>query len=439
MIPQLELYDFCLLIIYLFVIYLIAILYVQKKKKENSIYKYFIPALSLKIAGGLVYALYHVYVYKGGDTFAYFYASEDLTNYFSLFDSSTWGAFYSDYALDGDNYSENYGYLLFSKDVLFMVKCSAIAYYLSMGSYFVATLLFSFFSFLGLWSFYFLLNKLYESSHKSLFVAFFCLPTMLLWSSGILKDTLTIGALGFVVSAVANIFIFNKSKVFSFLYFLVCVYVIFVLKPYVIYLLLPSLFIWVQSNIKLKITSSFVRNLIAPVLLIVLVGVSFYTLTSLSDTAGKYSLDNWENTLQGFHGWHEYLAETRDQSGYTLGEMEYTTLGVLAKAPAALNVTFFRPYPWEVRNIATLLGAIEALFFLGVTLYVFFKSRYNFLQVFLKNKEVLFLLSFAIPFSFIVGLSSYNFGALSRYKIPAELFYLIALVLIYKSSLTKSN
>mgnify|MGYP001254835802 CR=1 FL=1 len=68
-----------------------------------------------------------------------------------------------------------------------------------------------------------------------------------------------------------------------------------------------------------------------------------------------------EKTLVGFQSWHEYLAETRDQSGYTLGEVEFTPLGILKKSPAALNVTFFRPYLWEARNLPTLLGAIEGL------------------------------------------------------------------------------
>ena len=156
-------------------------------------------------------------------------------------------------------------------------------------------------------------------------------------------------------------------------------------------------------------------------------------MTSYSENAGKYSLDNWQNTLRGFHSWHEHLANTRDQSGYTLGEMEYTFLGVLSKIPAAINVTFFRPYIWEIRNVATLLGAVEALFFLGVTIFVAVKKRSSLISLVFRNKEVLFLLSFALSFAFIVGLSSYNFGALSRYKIPAELFYLFALVIIYKT------
>jgi hypothetical protein len=34
-------------------------------------------------------------------------------------------------------------------------------------------------------------------------------------------------------------------------------------------------------------------------------------------------------------------------------------------------------------------------------------------------------------FAFAVGISSYNFGALSRYKIPCLPFYALGLVLVY--------
>jgi hypothetical protein len=439
MIPQLELYDICLLIIYLFVIYLTAILFVQKKKKENSVYRYFIPALSLKIAGGLVYALYHVYVYKGGDTFGFYDGARALANYVSIFDTDTMGAFFGDYKPHTHNIDTWYEYALGGKDVYFVVKITSFFYLLGAGSYYTVTVLFSVISFLGLWSLFVTISKLHNLARKIIFYAMFTLPTMLMWSSGVLKDTITIGVLGVVVSVVANVFIFNKNKLLNSIYFILCIYIIYILKPYLAYLLLPALFIWVQANIKDKIDSNFIKILITPLLFLSIIIAGYYTLSSLSESAGKYSIDNWESTLQGFHSWHGHLAETRDQSGYSLGEMEYTVFGVLAKAPAAINVTFFRPYLWEVRNIATLLGAIEALFLLVLTIYVLFKSRTTVFQSILKNKEVLFLLSFAIPFAFIVGLSSYNFGALSRYKIPAELFYLMALALIYKNSLREKG
>ena len=48
-----------------------------------------------------------------------------------------------------------------------------------------------------------------------------------------------------------------------------------------------------------------------------------------------------------------------------------------------------------------------------------------------KNPSVQFFLIFTIIFAFAVGISSYNFGALSRYRIPCLPFYILALVLIY--------
>ena len=48
-----------------------------------------------------------------------------------------------------------------------------------------------------------------------------------------------------------------------------------------------------------------------------------------------------------------------------------------------------------------------------------------------KNKDILFMMIFAAIFGIVVGVSSYNFGALSRYKMPAQLLFVTALLLIY--------
>ena len=40
-----------------------------------------------------------------------------------------------------------------------------------------------------------------------------------------------------------------------------------------------------------------------------------------------------------------------------------------------------------------------------------------------KDPNLVFCLVFSIIFAFAVGISSYNFGALSRYKIPCLPFY----------------
>ncbi len=431
MLPYFGLYDFLLLIIYLFVIYLGAILYVQKKIKNDSIYRFFIKALTLKIAGGLIYAFYHVYVYGGGDTFVFFNAAKDLAHYVSFFEPQSLLVYFSDFDPVHYNFSPRFNYILNGHDVLFMVKITSLVYYLGSGSYYAMTLVFSVFSFLGLWVFFKTFSRLYPMVQKELFLAIFALPTMLLWSSGVLKDTVTIGTLGVVVYGVANLFIFGKTRLSSIVFIIVGLIFIYGLKPYLVYLLIPSVLIWIQANIKAKIKSRFIRNLITPLLIVSIVISLSYILVLLSSSAGKYSLNNWQSTLRGFHSWHSYLSEKSHQSGYSLGEMEYTVTGVLKKFPAAVNVTFFRPYLWEVRNIPTLLGGVEGVVFLLISLYLLVKLRLRFFLFIIKNKDLTFLVSFAFSFGFIVGLSSYNFGALSRYKIPAELFYLTALAILY--------
>ena len=170
--------------------------------------------------------------------------------------------------------------------------------------------------------------------------------------------------------------------------------------------------------------------LISPFIAIVLIVSSFFLSKELSRNAGKYDVNKLEATLEGFQSWHETLAETKDQSGYSLGTMELSPKGVLKKVPAAIEVTFFRPYLWEVRNASTFLGAIEGFVLLIMVLRLLLKLRLKFFKIIYRNKDILFLMIFSILFAVMVGISSYNFGALSRYKMPAQMFFVLALILI---------
>ena len=67
---------------------------------------------------------------------------------------------------------------------------------------------------------------------------------------------------------------------------------------------------------------------------------------------------------------------------------------------------------------------------LVLVLYLLLKLRLNFFRIIIRNKEVLFMMIFAIVLGVMVGVSSYNYGALSRYKMPAQMFFVIAIILI---------
>src|SRR5204863_6631919 len=96
------------------------------------------------------------------------------------------------------------------------------------------------------------------------------------------------------------------------------------------------------------------------------------------------------------------------------------------------NVTLFRPYIWESKKIIVLISALEALLFLFITLKVLFTvGIVKVWRTISNDPAIQFCLVFSIIFAFAVGISSYNFGALSRYKIPCVPFYAMALILIY--------
>ena len=64
---------------------------------------------------------------------------------------------------------------------------------------------------------------------------------------------------------------------------------------------------------------------------------------------------------------------------------------------------------------------------------MFIVFRYNFIRFvgqLLKSYDAFALLGFSLFFAFITGLTSYNFGALDRYKIPCLSTYIISLLII---------
>lgn len=431
---RLGIYDISLAFIYFAFIYILAFYYKKTKITRHPEYKYFILGFSCKVIGGFAFALLTVYYYKGGDSLGYYKAGSELSNILlsnpirgiELFFTS-----FENFNIKGENFNPNAYEFLNGTDVLLMVKITSLINIFGIYSYGTTTVLFSSISFIGIWRAYSNFCELYPKYSKHLLISFFMIPSIIFWGSGVLKDTVTMGCMGWLIYAFSNVFIFKRKVIFSIFVSIVSAWLIMILKPYILYVLLPSLLIWGQANLKNLIKGSFIRIILIPLIVTVISFSTYVVLGKVSEDAGKYDVDKLEQTLQGFQSWHGYLAATQDQSGYTLGEIEFTPLGYLKVAPAAFNVTFFRPYLWEIRNIPTLIGAIESFIVSLFFLYLLFKLRGQFFKIIVKNKDILFMMIFSIIFGIIVGLSSYNFGALSRYKMPAQLLFVTALFLIY--------
>ena len=79
-----------------------------------------------------------------------------------------------------------------------------------------------------------------------------------------------------------------------------------------------------------------------------------------------------------------------------------------------------------------LLNAIEATLFLWLTIKILFTiGPARAWRAIATDPNIQFCLIFTFIFAFAVGISSYNFGSLSRYRIPCLPMFALSLILIY--------
>ena len=152
---NLSILDFVLLPFYLGLIYAIAFNIRHKHyPKGHPWRKYFMPALSFKIAGAIFIGLIYSYYYKGGDTFNYFYQAQILNS--SLDDSvGKWFnlLFHIPVNTDG-NYYEYISKMEWYSDPASYAVVSVTAFIslFTFNTYLPAAVLFAFISFSGIWA-----------------------------------------------------------------------------------------------------------------------------------------------------------------------------------------------------------------------------------------------------------------------------------------------
>jgi hypothetical protein len=428
--------DWGIWVVYLVLIF--VLLWIYRSSKGESYYRYFMHAFMLKVAGGLGFALVYVYYYKFGDTFLYHKGATVLSQ--TLIDSPV--DYFRLLASSNDNLPVDLS--VFSNKIRYsntyeewaMVKLLSPINFISFQSYLVSTLFMSLLSFFGGWKLFLVFKDLVPKYAKYAFAAAFLVPSVIFWGGGIMKDTVTLFAINYLIYALYFGFFKQRFSLKWLVIALGMLYLIMILKAYIALAFLPGIFLGFYSLLKQRIGNRALRFVSGPVIFISLIGISYIGLVQITETSAKYQASNLEWQVKGFHSWHSDVGG----STYSLGEIDYTTSGVIQKIPAALNVTFFRPYLWEARNPVVLIGALESLFFLILSLIILSYYRRRIYSEIRQEPIIYGLFIFCLIFGFSVGFTSYNFGALARYKIPIlSIFIFILLYLYSKIQQAKSD
>ena len=430
--------DLLLTPLYLLLIFMMAYV-IRPWVTDNYTYRYFMPGLGVKIVGAVAVGLIYQFYYGGGDTFNYYhdvsfvweaFLESPLSAFKLIFGPNTYQPDTFDYASQMWFFRDPHSYGV--------VRFAGFFSLFSFNVYTVIACLFAVMSFSGLWVLYLTFYSLYPYLHKQLAWAVLFIPSVFFWGSGLLKDTITLAAVGWATFAVYKLF-FRRERTFLFSVILILsCWLIYSIKIYILLCFLPSVILWIFLTRVKKVQSMAFKFVLTPLVLLIAAGLGYLAILKIGEDSHRYSLDKLSYTAETTARWLTYLGENQGGSVYSLGDFDYSPAGMLKKLPLAINVTLFRPYLWETRNPVMLLSALESFAALVLTLYVFYKRGVmNTFRRIGSNPFLVFCLLFSLSFAFAVGIVTYNFGSLVRYKIPMLPFYAAALVVLFPYSLKR--
>lgn len=387
--------------------------------------RYFLPALGVKFLGAIALGVIYQFYYGSGDTYIYFtYGSRWI-----------WQAWIEDPILGlkillengGERQAETFSYtqqIWYYKDPhsFTIVRIAGLFDIFTFHTYSATALFFALFNFSGSWALFRAILSKYPYRIKHLALAIFFIPSIIFWGSGILKDTITFGALAWVSASAFRLIERREYMVHHFVILILGSWIIYSIKVYVLLTLIPMLLIWTFWRQLMSIRNTVLRWFVAPIVFSIYAALGILAISSVSQDSERYRLDRIAQSaaLTAYDIRYGWGARTEGEGGYDLGTLDGTWNSMIRLFPEAVVVTLFRPFPWEVKNPLMLMSSIEGVFALFCVLYWIRKKGW---RNFTSDPFMVFCFGFMIVFAFAVGISTFNFGSLARYKIPLLPFF----------------
>ena len=430
-----SIFEIAILPIYLGLIYFFAFAIKSKNIKTKPSYEYFTKGLMFKILGGIAVCLIYTYYYPGGDTVNFFKGCKAMNGlmYYNfevfldvLFGDLSWTN-YANFTYD-TGYPPTYMY----KDphTFAVIRYTTPIMMLCFNSFIITTVILACISYIGIWKFYLMMTRIYPDLSKQLAIAILFMPSVVFWGSGLLKDTYTFSAACWFTYCFYKIFIVKEKVFVNMIIILILSVLILNIKPYILIALLPGVFTWFVYSYLVKIKSTFLKFVLGPGMIFLGLLVSLFFISSLGDSFGKYSVENITEVAKVTQ---EDLSRS-EQYGkgmYELPPIDGSIGSFMRAAPIGITAAWFRPFVFEASSAVMLVSAVENMIvlYLFVMLFVKIKIRQIFRIIF-SQPVVIFSLIFALIFGFAVGITTPNFGAMVRYKIPLVPFLMSSIFII---------
>jgi len=372
---------------------------------RDNLAQWYWPALGARILGGLAVGYFYIIYHGAGDpvvfsrdaTFLAGVAREDPARYVQFLWSGT--------LLEG----------LANQQLrsVFMVKVLSVVYLLTSNSFWIASIFLSFFSFVGAWFLVRVIANRWQVSVPAI-IAFLFWPSIVVWSSGVLKEAIATPCLFIMVACLLKIRD-NPRQWLVWVGLVLAAWIGWKLKYYNVGVFLSAgltvVLVHYMTGV-LQITNKYGKVL----LWLVVFGVLIGTATFLHPNFNVHALpgvivENYRLSVSMSEG-----------SGVILFPgLEPTWTSIAAHAPKAFISGLFRPFVWEAESLLALAGALENLLLAVMVIWA--------VMHFVRNpgcREPLLFIAVAMAvliLGVILPLSSPNFGTLSRYRVGYLSFF----------------
>jgi hypothetical protein len=404
------------------ILVIIAIIFLLYKRADSKPLKSFlIPGISLKILAGILVGLIYKYHYGGGDTFNLFHDA----------------VAYSEFALHSPTY---FIQLLFEQDVpdslrenflysnhprsLIASKIFSFFSLITNNNYWISSMYLSLFSFSGMW---YLANEItlrYPETKWAAGIGFLLFPSVVFWSSGVLKESLIMGSLcylfGFILK---NTPLRKKNFLRSSLFGILFIIILWQLKYYY---LAAFLSVSITGITILLIRSKFTILDSKPLSLFILWIILF--MLFLGASSQLYPTLQMDNFLFFLLDTHDTIyINSKPDNLIHYDNLNATFQSLLKNSPLALFSGLFRPGVWDKNSLLYILPTIENLFILISTVLVF--RNIQKLSSPITRILIFSLIVYILLLAVLMAFAAPNFGTLMRYKV-GYLPFLVYLVCI---------
>ena len=395
-------------------IILIFFLAYQVWRRQKALRKYFWPGLGVKLIAGIFLGLIYTHYYSVADTFAYFEDGKSLA------------------ALAIGDFSSYVRVVVFNEvppgltlinaepRAFFLTKITSVFNVLTVNNYWVIGAYYSFFSFLGAWFLVTTINRHIPAVSSAALIAFIFLPSVVFWSSGLLKESLAMPCLYFLTAVFLKVWFQERLSLGSYLPGVVCLWVLWQLKYYYVAVFLPVALTTLAYRFIIGRKPAFppARELLVwagifllPVILISFLHPNFYPGRLL------------EVILVNNAAFNE-LSDPRDVIHFN--DLEASPLSMLKNMPWALFSGLFRPLIWETSAVIQILPSIENTLIL--ILFVVSCFRLNRYRVATHRLLILAGVVYVTLLCILITISAPNFGTLSRYRIGYISFFVLLIL-----------